>query len=844
MAPARLLHLRRPGILATPTAGPVARGAITANRISVKTLIKWLLATFMACAASFVHAQLLDDVSVRRDGANAVIQVRFVTPVRLQRTVATGSDDLGHVLYDVLDPIGARNAFNTSTGQRRALSGGAGLPRVTVTDETIGGGNAATRRLVLKFDRPTRFTVRTGRGDRTIEVVLEGLGGDVKPPTPLSSPQAPDGAKRYLITLISSRDPNVQMDLPVPGALQDYQVFTDRRLSGGQTLYEINLGYFTTLPEAEQARTLLLRRFPNAAVVALADRTPAPAARAPAGAGPGAGTVIAPVAPAEVQTQATQLMATAKSALDGKDIDGAITALNTLLDLPGNPLSREAQELVGFVRLRAGDNDRARKEFELFLKLYPNGPDADRVRQKLASLPAADLPPERRRAAATPPSTTISGSVSTRYSEFRFQDEEEAAASGDFLVASKRLDTNADLNLRYRDADRDVRFVFRNNYSADLIDGDRSFNRLTAAYAEYKSFSLGTSVRLGRQPPSGGGAFKVFDGIQAGYSFLPKWRVNVVGGIPVDQILESKTYFYGLSVDADALTPNLSGSLYAITDITDNFVDRRAFGTELRYFNGGLSASTLLDVDQVIGALNIATLQASWQLQSGTSFNFLFDYRAQPSPIAALSNILFLPFADLNPRDTLKEVIDEFGEDAVRDSVRDTTGTSTQFLLGATTPFSKNWQLGADVRLTNISAIDALDNDVVDFQEQTGTGNIYTVSTQLIGTNLYSRRDTHVFSLSVIASELFAGLALSYNNSSALGDSWLIEPSLRFFYQSNQDSSKSATVSPGLRVTYQLTQRLSLDADVNYDFQKSNDQDGIESIDKNVFYILGGRFDF
>jgi hypothetical protein len=231
----------------------------------VKTLIRTLLALLATCTMSMARAQLLDDVNLRREGANALIQVRFVTPVRLQRTVATGSDDLGHVLYDVLDPIGALNGFNASTGQRRAVGGGDGLPRVTVTDEAL-PGSGVTRRLVLKFDRPTRFSVRAGRGDRTIDVVLEGLGGDVRPPTPIAAtPQAPDATKRYLITLVSSRDPNVQMDLPVPSALQDYQVFTERRRTAdGQTLYEINLGYFTTLPEAEQARALLLRRFPRA----------------------------------------------------------------------------------------------------------------------------------------------------------------------------------------------------------------------------------------------------------------------------------------------------------------------------------------------------------------------------------------------------------------------------------------------------------------------------------------------------------------------------------------------------------------------------------------------------
>jgi hypothetical protein len=371
----------------------------------VKTLIKYLVAVFVAGLTSLVHAQLLEDVALRRDGPNAVVQVRFVLQVRLQRVVATGSEDLAQVLYDVVD-LGGLRAFNAKAGQRRVLSGGDGIPRLTVTDDEV-IGNTATRKLGVRFDRPVRFNVRTGPGDRTIEIVLEGLGGQVALPTPVApAPLAPDTDKRYLITLLSSRDPNVQMEMPVPGALQEYQVFTDRRSVGGQPLYEINLGYFTTLPEAEQARSLLLRRFPKAVVVSLSDRSAAPAPAvatmpaAPAASAPPRTAQATPAASTQVQTKAAQLMATAKSALDAKDIDGSIQALNLLLDLPANTFSREAQELVGFVRMRAGDTARARTEFELFLKLYPNGPDADRVRQKLLRIAGQDgrpAPGQRRR---------------------------------------------------------------------------------------------------------------------------------------------------------------------------------------------------------------------------------------------------------------------------------------------------------------------------------------------------------------------------------------------------------------------------------------------------------------
>ena len=99
--------------------------------------------------------------------------------------------------------------------------------------------------------------------------------------------------------------------------------------------------------------------------------------------------------------------------------------------------------------------------------------------------------------------------------------------SGD--VDQSQLLTNVDLNWRYRDADTDMRFVFRDAYTADLLNSDKSKNRLSALYFEHRSLSAGTSVRLGRQSPTGGGVLGRFDGVQAGYTFAPKWRINARG---------------------------------------------------------------------------------------------------------------------------------------------------------------------------------------------------------------------------------------------------------------------------------------------------------------------------
>ena len=193
----------------------------------------------------------------------------------------------------------------------------------------------------------------------------------------------------------------------------------------------------------------------------------------------------------------------------------------------------------------------------------------------------------------------------------------------------RQWQSNVDLNWRYRDAEKDMRFVFRDNYSLDQIK-DSGKQRLSALYFDYRSMLNGTSMRVGRQSPNGGGVLYRFDGIQAGYAFQPKWKVNAVVGQPSDALLDTSRKFYGLSIDAEALTKELSGSAFVIEQVIDGETDRRGVGADLRYFSGGVSATAQLDYDMIIKGVNVAAVQATWQLSEATVVNAMFDRRTTP----------------------------------------------------------------------------------------------------------------------------------------------------------------------------------------------------------------------
>lgn len=623
---------------------------------------------------------------------------------------------------------------------------------------------------------------------------------------PVTAPPAPPRTERYVVMLKAFSLVGHQLDAPVPRALQDYTVFTETRRVRGRTVYEIYLGYFDSRSDAERARRLLAERFPQAQVVDLnRPPDPEPPDAKPPDAQPPVTEVAEPVAPQASAPETAPVPVPA----------------------PSEP------------------------------------------RAQLARL--GEAAPRARVRPLVTPSTTLVGSVSQFYyggqSKVRTQEFQDSPISGLPELQSdntfsgtdqKQAVSSVDLNWRHRDAERDMRFVFRDSYTADLLDSRRTRNRLSALYFDHRSTSLGTNVRVGRQSGTGSGVLGRFDGVQGGYLVAPRWRVNAVAGQPTDKLLDSKRRFVGTSVDAEALTPELSGTLYVIQQAIDGEVDRRALGSELRYFSGGTSAFGMLDYDQVLKDINIAMVQATWQRADNTVVNLLFDRRA--TPMLSLGNALFFQTAS-PPAQSIRELLAggaTVGD--LRTQVKSLNSYTTQSVLGVTTPVSARWQIGADIRSTQIGEIAPVANLLPYGQKPT---KVLSLGTQFIGSNLYSARDTHVFGLSWLrgATQLvdvpdpvnpanssfrnstYTAVLLNYNNSSLVRDALTLEPSIKFYRQTDNAGLKTTRWTPGLRLSYRLAKQLATESELTSEYSKSTSPARNESSNR-VYYYLGARYDF
>ncbi|HEV6968337.1 hypothetical protein, partial [Roseateles sp.] len=292
-------------------------------------------------------------------------------------------------------------------------------------------------------------------------------------------------------------------------------------------------------------------------------------------------------------------------------------------------------------------------------------------------------------------------------------------------------------------------------------------------------------------------------------------------------------------VDADEIAKGFGGSLYWIQQTLDGQSDRRGLGAELRLLAGQFTALGSLDYDPQLKGWNIVSTQSTWQGADNTIVNVLYDRRA--TPMLMLGNALFFqnPVAQVQAR-TLYELLLTQSLPVLRQQVRSTTAFSTQAMVSVTHPVTAHWQAGADLRLTNVGALppvaDILPNG------QPGTGNVWSMGAQLIGTNLYSARDTHVVLLTLLRGPTYHGELLSYNNASAVGEGWLLEPSLRLYQQSEDSGLRTRRWAPGLRASKRFLARWVAESELSMEFSNSQSPNRSESSHR-TFYYVGLRYD-
>jgi len=668
---------------------------------------------------------------------------------------------------------------------------------------------------------------------------------------PLMEVWAADAEKtaRYGITMVSSLNPIRADELPDADLLKKYHIYTTQFTKGDQLWYRLRAGFFASYSEASSALNDIRGRYDDAWInkvsdseykLALANRIVSDEQAKPVVKQTEAKSVSPPI-----NDEGERLIAAAREKLTGGDTAAALPLLNKVLTLlqadadagrePQLRQARLALELLGVTQERLGQVKTAMATYKSYLSRYKEGPDADRVRQRLAVLETATAP--ARKAMPEFKEKTRELEWSGSFSQFSSRDIRYLDGGGTDI--SSQLFNDLGISSRYQGEAVDIRTQFDTSYrytfNADNSTDDQL--RLSTLFADFNARNFDGSARIGRQSSSRGGVLGRFDGVSLSYRALPRWKYNLVAGYPVELsstsvINETDRHFAGLRIDMGTFAKAWDISLFGIDQMISGITDRQAVGGELRYSNRKRSHLILLDYDTSYHVVNSILALSNWFLPSQTSINLVLDSRTVP--VMATSNALIG-----RTETSIDELLAVMSEDEVRQLARDRTSRSYSATLGVSHPLSEKYQLNAEVSAYNQTDTKASGG----VQAVSGGAMQYYYSVTMIGSSVFKQGDISILGIRYADTDVAKTSSVNLNVRYPLTNAWRIGPSLVVDYRNSIFGVDQITTRPSVRIDYRWLSNISFDAQLSL-LNISELGSNATGDTTDVFFELGYRVDF
>jgi tetratricopeptide (TPR) repeat protein len=668
----------------------------------------------------------------------------------------------------------------------------------------------------------------------------------------------------YAINLQSSVDKFSASKLPRLDVFEDYRLYTTRFKHKGRIWNRLRLGFFPDRKAAEKVIALVKGAFPKAwitrvsrterirsaermlqpvppvAVTQIEKKEAKPVAvpelsekaekveKAEV-----AGKAVEPVWPVLSEERLTALMEEADVAMTAGEYSRAIQLYTKVLRYPGHEHRRRAQELLALARERKGQLAHARAEYEEYLRLYPEGEDAERVRQRLAALLTARATPKEklRKAEKDKARTDVFGS----FSQFFNRDESFTDVSGQRLDLYS-LDNNFDLTIRHRGESLDVRSLYSGGYTFNFLDNVEDDSRISALYVDLLHHDLKVSGRVGRQSASKGGILGRFDGAVAGYRIFPKVKAIIVGGFPVessrDMEVETSRRFVGVNFDLGTFAGAWESNVFFINQEVDGITDRRAVGGEVRYFKNMLSVFSSVDYDLSYKALTSAILVGNYIFEDRSTLNLQVSYRKTPvlSTFNAIINQGVASVSDL---------LATRSEDQIRALAEDRTADSWNASLSASHWMTERLQISGDFSASETRSTPASGG----VEREPGSGVDYFSLVQLIGSSLIKEGDIATIGFGYSRSSTDR-LSVNLNTRYPFSRNWRINPRARLDYTLQDKAGKEELKFQGsVRTDYRWKRRLTLELEAGFEWSDLTDPNA-SSEARGYSLRAGYRLDF
>jgi hypothetical protein len=790
-----------------------------------------LLVCADSARAQGVRTRILEGLQVARRPGGYELVIRFTTPVRYLRHSPLGEAQEINVTIEARR-VGAVDARALAHRESLRLPPELAIPLVAIDYE----GDRDDQPVVnVRFSRKVAFRVKQGDDFRSLQIEL-----------PMIGPAA------YAIQLGSSDSPELERAIPAPAAISGKELYAVPAGGRDADRQLFRVGFFATRTEAETALAQIASRIPGAFVIEVnvAELRGASAHRVAAE----RLFIAPPVAREETESDLllgearkeagqeakppSPMLAEARKAISKGELDRAVLALSALLSGPETPETPDARELLALVRERKGQLAHAKADYEEYLRAYPEGPGAERVRQRLAALAtarAAAPPPRQEEPAREPwkPKGELFGSVSGLYR----RDSSITGEEGE-LVDQSALQGDLFVEARGQLGRLDLRSQLSGGYLYDFVQGTAGDElRVSSLFTELSDRSLGTALSVGRRSQSDAGVLGRYDGARLTQRFDGDYELGLTGGFPVDlstsTAFETERYFAGVNADASWLDGALESQLFFLHQMAESRVDRSAVGAELRYFADGLQGFALVDYDVHFQSLNLAQLVGGWQVSDASFLHFTADYRN--SPILMLTNAL--QGQGVDDLDSLRLLLT--GGETLGDLARDRTARALTFGAGGSYRLTPKLELALDVTASRLGSMPAsLTGPVAEFPS---TGFEFFYLAQLVANDLWLDGDLGIVGLRFIDGDTRDALRLSLDARFPIWQELRFRPSLDLEYRF-QDApvADELELTPALRFDYRLWRSLYLDAQAGLQARlRSGSTD-----DLGYFSELTARFDF
>lgn len=539
-----------------------------------------------------------------------------------------------------------------------------------------------------------------------------------------------------------------------------------------------------------------------------------------------------------------ELMKEAKTEMTNQNYGRGVQLYTKILRTAEGKVRQQAQEFLGLARERNGQLAHAKREYEKYLTEYPEGIDADRVRQRLSGLVTASKTPKAPLTSTKAPrvlglekkldkwDTRFYGS----YALFYFRDQ-TTLEGGETQVNREDLTHDLNFNSRFRNSHYDMRFQFTGSYENNLVDGQEDEDTISSLAFAMRHIDNGLYGRIGRQSRTSGGVLGRFDGIHAAYDVNPAITLNTVFGYPVessrDTFVNTDKKFYGLSLDLGTYREVWDFVVFFINQENQGLTDRRAIGGEIRYFDPEKSFFSLIDYDTFYDVLNIFLANGRITFPTRTVLNVILDYRR--SPVLTTNNAI-----QGQGVNKLNELFNSFTEDELNRLAEDRTSISKSLTVSVTQDLTDGVQVVGEVTASELEGTEASGG----VEAIPGTGVDLFYSLQLILTSLFYENDA------VITGVRFSDTQSSYTSTFTLRGRFPYKRRLRFipkFRMDYRDEKNSAdkrfTLRPVMRIDYQFKKWLRFETEAGFEY-RDEDSAGISSSSTETFVLAGFRINF